>query len=315
MTRLREKKEFKREYIPVIITGIILILLVGALVFMIFYKGNLNLEEVPKDSGHKVDELNVEVDKDKCSTDLIKKLSDEANKIKMSYKEKAIEDGIYDVDDDSGENFYLYDYVWNVTFDNVTDNFYLKITNDYDDTVKTITKDTLVDGKWEFDTIPDDDVVTYTISVISNPDGCKEQTFRKFELKALIFNTWSATPKCKVYKDFKYCNRWIDEDTLTFDEFEYELAKYIKEHPEIKEENPFGVDLPTTTTSTNKTNSKNSTTTTSKKFSSSSSKDNTTNKENNVIVKDNKIIYAIVIILIIIVGVVIVVLLKKKRSK
>lgn len=311
MTRLKEKKEFKREYIPVIVTGIILILLIGALVFMIFYKGKLDLEDVPVDSGHKVDELNVEVDKDKCSTDLIKKLSNEANKIKMSYKEKAIQAELYEVDDDSGENFYNYDYVWNVKFDNVTDNFYLKITNDSNDTVKTITKDTLVDGKWEFDTVHNDDVVTYTISVISNPEGCKEQVFRKFELKALIFNIWSTSAKCSVYKDFKYCQRWTDEDTLTFDKFETELAKYKKEHPEIKDVNPFGVNPPTTTAGTNK-NDKTKSTTTKKKESNSSSKDN---KENNKITKDNKIIYVAIAVLVIVAGVVIVVLLKKKRSK
>lgn len=314
MTRLKEKKEFKREYIPVIATGIILILLVGALVFMIFYKGNLDLEEVPTDSGHKVDELNVEVDKDKCSTDLIKKLSNEANKINMSYKEKAIQADIYEADDDSGENFYTYDHVWNVTFNNVTDNFYLKITNDSDDTVRTITKDTLVDGKWAFDTIVDDDVVTYTISVISNPEGCKEQVFRKFELKALIYNSWSNSSKCSLYKDFKYCQRWIDEDTLTIDKFESELAKYIKAHPEIKEENPFGVSIPTTASSTNGTDKTNSTTKNSSK-DNSSNKDNETNKDNNKKTIDNKLVYAGIAILIIVVGVVIVVLLKKKRSK
>lgn len=316
MTRLKEKKEFKREYIPVIVTGIILILLVSALVFMIFYKGNLDLEEVPTDSGHKVDEINVEVDKDKCSTDLIKKLSNEANMIKMSYKEKAVQSGVYEVSKEPGDNFYVYDYIWNVTFDNVSDNFYLRVTNDYDDTIKTITKDTLVDGKWGFDTIPNDDVVTYTISVISSPEGCKEQIFRKFELKALIFNIWSTSAKCSVYKDFKYCQKWSDEDTLTFNEFESELAKYLKEHPEIKEVNPFGVNTPTTTTTTNKNDiTKSTAKKTSKKDSNSSSDDNTINKENNIIAKDNKIIYAIVVLLIIVAGVVIVVLLKKKRSK
>ena len=310
MTRLKEKKEFKREYIPVIVTGIILILLVGALVFMIFYKGNLELEDVPKDSGHKVDELNVEVDKSKCSTELIKKLSDEAKKIKMNYKEKAIQADLYETDDDSGENFYTYDHVWNVTFDNVSDNFYLKITNDSNDTVKTITKDTLQDGKWSFDTEVDDDVVTYTISVISNPEGCKEQVFRKFELKALIFNVWSNSSKCSVYKDFKYCQRWTDEDTVTIDKFESELAKYKKEHPEIKEKNPFGVEVPTTTSSTNSTDKTNGNTKTTSK-----NNNDVTNKENNKKTIDNKVIYAGAAILVVIVGVVIVVLLKKKRSK
>lgn len=304
MTRVKEKKEFKREYIPVIVTGIILILLIGTLVFMIFYKGKLDLEDVPVDSGHKVDELNVEVDKNKCSTDLIKKLSNEANKIKMSYKEKTIQADLYETGDDSGENFYTYDHVWNVNFDNVTDNFYLRITNDFDDTIKTITKDTLVDGKWTFDTVPDDDVVTYTISVISNPEGCKEQVFRKFELKALIFNTWSSSTKCSIYNDFKYCKRWIDEDVPTWEKFESELAKYIKNHPEIKKTNSYGVAVPTTN-STNKTNDK----------GNSSNKNEVTNKENNKKTIDNKILYAGAVVLVIIVGVVIVVLLKKKRSK
>lgn len=307
MTRLKEKREFKREYIPVIVTGVILILLVGALVFMLFYKGNLDLEEVPKDSGHKVDELNVEVDKDKCSTDLIKRLSDEANKIKMSYKEKTIQGDLYEVDDDSGENFYTYDHVWNVVFENVTDNFYLKITNDSDDTVKTITKDTLQDGKWAFDTLVDDDVVTYTISVISNPEGCQEQVFRKLELKALIFNVWSSSSKCSVYKDFKYCQRWIGEDTPTLDEFERELTKYKKEHPEIKDKNSYGVEVPTTNNSSSTTTKNNSKEDTSNK--------NEINKENNKKTIDNKLIYASIAILVIVVGVVIVVLLRKNRSK
>ena len=312
MTGLKEKREFKREYIPVIISGIILILLIGALVFMISYKGNLELEEVPKDSGHKVDELNVEVDKDKCSTDLIKKLSKEANKIKMSYKEKSEKGELYAIDEDSGENFYTYDYFWNVTFDNVTDNFYLKVTNDTNDTVKTITKDTLLDGKWAFDTIPYDDIITYTISVISNTEGCKEQVFRKFELKALIFNIWSTSAKCTVYKDFKYCQKWTDENILPFDRFEYELAKYLKEHPEIKEVNPYGLKIKTTSSSTNKNDKTTSTTKNSSNDSNSSNKDD---KGINKLVKNNKIIYVAIIILVIVVGVVTVILLKKRRSK
>ncbi len=311
MTRLKEKREFKREYIPVIVTGIILILLIGALIFMIFYKGKLDLEDVPTNNGHTVDELNVEVDKDKCSTDLIKKLSDEANKIKMTYKEKSATSELYETGDDSGENFYNYDYFWNVTFTNVTDNFYLKITNDNDDTIKTITKDTLVDGKWQFDTMPSDDIITYTISVISNPEGCKEQVFRKFELKALIFNVWSTSAKCSIYKDFKYCQRWTDEDTLPFDKFESELAKYLKEHPEIEKKNPFGVYLSTTTSSSTSKNENEEKTT---KTTSQSEKTNKDNKDNKKVIKDNKLIYASIIVLVV-VGVVIVVLLKKKRSK
>lgn len=308
------KREFKREYIPVIITGLILIILVGALIFMISYKGNLKLEEVPNNSGHEVNEFNVDIDKDKCSNDLIKQLTKEAKKIEMEYKDKTIrsEFPIEEAEEANDENLYSFQYVWTVFFKNMTDNFYLKITNDKTDEVKTITKDTLVDGKWQFDTEQTGEVITYTISVISNVDNCNEQVFRKFELKALIYNAWHTFSKCSVFPEFKYCQKWTDENLISLNKFNSELKKYKKQHPEIKDVNSFGVNPPTTTKAEDKSEQANEENkTTSKKEDNSKEKNNKENKEE----KNNYLVYGAVAIIVIAVGVVIVILLKKKRSK
>jgi hypothetical protein len=192
----------------------------------------------------------------------------------------------------------------------MTDNFYIKVTNDKTDDVITLTKDTITDGKWQFDTQINNEVVTYTISIISNVDGCTEQTFKKLELKALIFNIWSTSAKCTVYPDFKYCQRWMDEDTLSYSEFNAQLKKYIKEN-NLEEINPYGVFTgPTTTTEAGETEtgSEASTTTPTIKVTESTS----TEKDK----KNNMIIYiAAAIVIIVVVGVVTVLLLKKKRSK
>jgi succinate dehydrogenase hydrophobic anchor subunit len=304
-------KEFKREYIPVIITGIILVLLIAALVFMIFYKGNLDLEEVPVDTGNKAEEINVEIDKDKCSSDLIKTLTNESSKIEMNYEENYMQSEVTD-EEDSGENYYTYDPVWTVKFDNMTDNFYIKVTNDKTDDVITLTKDTITDGKWQFDTQINNEVVTYTISIISNVDGCTEQTFKKFELKALISNLWSSSAKCSVYPDFKYCQRWTDEDVLTYSEFKSELKKYIKEN-NLEDINPYGTFIvPTTTTETGETETDSEVNTTTTTTTTKVTESTSTEKDK----KNNMIIYiAAAIAIIVVVGVVTVLLLKKKRSK
>lgn len=226
---MKRKREFKREYVPVVIASILLVLLVIALIFAIFYdKEDFDIN-VPEENGM-LNEILVDTSESLCDSKTIQKLYNQANDVKVTYKpvKKVTSTG---VDLDTNEDVEVESYVYEVTISNITEDIYLIIKNDniyFKDIVKTIKYADTKKGKYVFTTDYTELLVTYEVSVYSAEKSCKDELYRKFTFITPIYNRFYDMYTCVSYPDFKWCQQFITEDVPSYQEFQTELKKYAK---------------------------------------------------------------------------------------
>ena len=225
---MKRKREFKREYVPVVIASILLVLLVIALIFAIFYdKDDFDIN-VPENEAIK-NEILVDTYESLCDSKTIKKLYNDADKITLKYKEKEEVVG-KGLDQETDEEVDVYGYVFDVQLTNITDDFYLVIKSDnpYEKNEATIKYSDTKKGEYTFTTKYTDVVVTYEVSIYTNVEQCQNELFRKFTFVTPIYNRFADLGICQHYKDFKWCKKFITEDVPSQQDFYYQLDKYIK---------------------------------------------------------------------------------------
>ena len=225
---MKMKREFKREYVPVVIASILLVLLVIALIFAIFYdKEDFDIN-IPENEAVK-NEILVDTSNSLCDSKTIKKLYNDADAIGLTYKEKK-EVVAQGNNQETFEEEDVYGYVFDVELTNITKDFYLVIKSDnpYEKNEATIKYEDTKKGKYTFTTKYTDVVVTYEVSIYANVDKCKDELFRKFTFVTPIYNRHGDLGVCQHYPDFKWCKKFITEDVPSYQEFYYELDKYIK---------------------------------------------------------------------------------------
>ena len=236
-----KKSKFKREYIPVIFAFLILILLIVALVFVILYDRE-DLDVNIPDPSNDIEEIEVDTSDSACSSSELATLNNAANNVTVSYEDEKIVVGQgYDIDGDyDGEVplVDLYGTVFNVSFANITDDIYLRITNDTNDTELTFTKENMDAGEAVFQTEYSDELTTYTVEVLASNYDCVDEVIHKFNLTVPVFNQFSEMEACNTYPNFYYCQEYIDTEPITFPEFMEELNIYKQEVDESEiEEN------------------------------------------------------------------------------
>lgn len=275
----KERKPFKREYIPIVLAVLILFLLIGALIYLIGHDFKFEEETVNPDQPVQ-EEILIDNSNSKCSKEELNELYKLAEKITTDSEMVEVFVGMSE-NDSTGEEVKLYGYASQFTLKDVDSKLYAHVTNDYNDDEKDYNVE---DEKIVFQGTPSFDIVTYTVEIKSNDYGCKGETIRKFTLRTKIFNRFFNMIECDEFPDFKYCQQYIDEDLPTLQMFKSELAKYKKTTKKV------------TTESDNKE----------------------VNKNDNKETKSNYKLYIIIAIIVILVGVVAIVtliLVKKKRSK
>lgn len=288
----KERKPFKREYIPVILAIILLLVLVGALIYLIGHDFKFEEERVDSNQ-HEQEEVLIDNSNSKCSKDELNELYKIAENIKVNTEMVEREDNENMVFDQENEVYIPGTSVIPVIkFSNLDSKIYLFMSNDYDSKTEDIyseSKDAEVDGVYS------DKIVEYTIEVRANDYDCKGETIRKFTIKTPIYNSFSQLDICESYPEYGYCQEYITEDLPTMYDFQLGLQKYKKT-------------LKTTVTPRFTDSSNDNTTTTTV----------TANEDNKEEQKDNKIIiYIIIGAIILIAGVATatLILIKKKRSK
>lgn len=141
-----------------------------------------------------------------CSGTDLEKVNKAANGIKTNY---AINEG--KVKENSDE----YEVAPSIEFSiyNLTNDVFLKITNDFnkDETIVTYSKTD--NGKYTFSTNEIFKSATYYIEVFSNLDSCKADSIKKITLKKPYYNPNSAYAICIDNPDVPMCQTYITEDT------------------------------------------------------------------------------------------------------
>lgn len=278
----KEKKPFKREYIPIILAVLILFVLIAALIYLIGHDFKFDEEKVNENQAVQ-EEILIDNSNSKCSKEELNELYKLAEKITTNTEMVEI---FYEttMNDETGEPEDIYTWVAQFKLDDMDKKLYAYVTNDYNDEKKEYRSEKNV---VQFNGVPSFDIVTYTVEIRSDEYGCKGEVIRKFTLKTKIFNNFYSMNSCTEYPDFKYCQKFLDEDLPTFDIFKSELEKYKKTTKKVE-----------TTTSSTKTNKND---------------EKQENKEKSGYRK--YIIIAIVAILAGVVIIVSVILVKKRRSK
>ena len=231
MRKIREKKKFKVEYIPVIVSFLILIILVGVLIFIIRYNKDIFDVDVP-DQDYITNEMIVDTSDSLCKKKEVEDLYKKANEITISYEEEKVVIG-ESQNQETLEIVDAYGYVFNVEFKNVPEDMYLVIKSDninFEDDKVTLKGEDAKDGVLKYQTKYTELIVEYTVSVYAAKYDCQDELFRKFTFKTPIYNRYHDMYICDAYPEFELCKEFITEDKPSMQVFYNRLYKYGKEN-------------------------------------------------------------------------------------
>lgn len=300
MPRVKEKRPFKREYIPVIICGVILFLLIAGLVLAILYR--IPEPKVKLDgSESNVDELLVDTKSISSDQKLYDEMVEKAKKVDVTYQLKRDMVVGYDYPDGyegdvSGEpphteEFAIRAKYFEIFISNVDPSMYLVFSDS-----KNINVDKVINIKENADKLKlnmgfVDEVMTYTIEIRKAAEPDQGILLRKFSFKTPKYNYFSEMNFCTNYPDNKYCVE-TTYDNITMTMFNKEINKVQKSDA-------------------------NSLYNKAKKDNKESKTKPTDKSKNSIVdtVNDNKVIVVIIIVVIVLgVAATIILTRKKKRS-
>ena len=224
MMKVKKEKKFKREYIPIIALALILIALLAILIIVFMWeKKDFNIN-VPEDE-FIANEILVDTSGSLCDEKTVSKLYEDFSEVEFKWTPVEIERD-NGADQGTNETIKTKTYVYDVTFEGVTEDMYIIIENDNRKTnqpkVKLTYKDAK-DGKITYRTEHTELVITYTVSIYAAKYECKDELFRKFTFQTPIYNKWSDIDICENYPKFKYCSKFLTEHVPTDDTFFTEL--------------------------------------------------------------------------------------------
>lgn len=217
MKKYKEKKPFKREYIPVIVAVVVLIILIATLIFVIFDKKEnfeINIDEEIKNS----EDLVVDTSGTKCNNEESKKIKDAAKGVEVSYTIKRMYVGkTIEIDSPDMPEVDAYDYGFEIAIKNITEDVYVVVKNDYSDDVFTYHYKDTDNGVKTFESIATDEFVNFTFEVKSESDKCKDENYRKISLETPKYNIYSSYQFCADNPNNKVCKMFVTEDVSAKD--------------------------------------------------------------------------------------------------
>ncbi len=124
---------------------------------------------------------------------------------------------------------------------NVTDEFFVKVSNSVDKTEKTYTSSDAKDGIVTFYWENDEELTNFTFKVYSSSStNCPNYLYKTLYLTTPKFNKYSKLEICQDEPDFYLCKKYITTEPVSEDVFYNQLDKYlnkeINEDGEKKEE-------------------------------------------------------------------------------
>ncbi len=169
-----------------------------------------------------------------CTNEEKAKLKKEAKEVKMVLTEKQEEmdpSTYFATDGYDGPAYYYY---FDVSLTNVTDNLFVEVSTDRDDTkITSVTnppKNGIMTFKW--DDIYKITKFTYTV-IAKNSETCNGEVLYKGYATAPKYNYFAEAGICNGVEDYKYCNRFIYED-VNSNEI-YRNVKSYKQSLELEE--------------------------------------------------------------------------------
>lgn len=157
-----------------------------------------------------------------CSYQEQNTINQKAANIKVSYeilteKEPSENDPnlVFDVD------------YFNISITNITDDFYIRIKNDYNNQTQNFSssdaKDGIITFKWSYSA----EVTNFTIDIYtSNKTSCPNEVYKTIYLTTPRFNTYSQTDFCVENSDLQYCQKYVTFKEIEYNDFDKRVEKF-----------------------------------------------------------------------------------------
>lgn len=121
---------------------------------------------------------------------------------------------------------------------NITENVYIIVTNDYDDTTLRYNYNDTTDGNISIVWRTLGSLVTYTIEVYSsNETSCEDTLLRTLRVSLPRYNDYSTYSVCSEVPDYYLCQRYVYFDEVDFNEFSTGVLEEIERVQLEQEEN------------------------------------------------------------------------------
>jgi len=239
MVKIEKERNFKTEYIPVVISSLILILFLILLFLTINYEGNVG--EYNKTNDDVVnEELAITKTDSKCNQEELNELLNLASKVSGTYHttskeipvEKTEENTEY-IEDTGGVINYKF---IEIIIKGIEEGIYVQITNNYNDDVKVIRQSDLDSNReYKYEAPNMNQKVTYTVDIYSDKYSCSKELLRKVSFDTKIYNTKSDMLACVMYPKYEGCTKLVDK-AISFDEFNKGIEEYQKKNKDYQAE-------------------------------------------------------------------------------
>ncbi len=167
-----------------------------------------------------------------CSYQEQASLNNIASQIKASYevKEGVLDQNTYGLPDvliDDEENYQATYHYFEVSILNITEETYVIISNDIDNTKYTVGYSDTTDGIFHFDWKNLSNVTSIMIEVYSSDKtACANEKYRVFYLKLPKSNAYYNSPLCEGNESFYLCKEFIASNEPDFKTFETKINDY-----------------------------------------------------------------------------------------
>lgn len=177
----------------------------------------------------------VNVNAAECSYEKQVELNNIASTVKATYEETEIETGeTYSYVDDDGiihtdKQLAIKEKGFDVKLLNLTNDISVTVTSDDGRINKTYFYSDSNNGTVDLGKVLADKVITYTIKVYSNVDGCNLD-LRTINLVTPMYNSYSEMGFCTDYPNFEYCQEYTTDATLNLNDFREKAENYKSSH-------------------------------------------------------------------------------------
>ena len=161
-------------------------------------------------------------------------LNKDVANIKVTYEEKTgkVDPSLYECQGDSSACDVDYNY-FGISVSNMTEDFYITVKNNIDNSVKTYRYSDAKDGIISFDWEQILNITTFTIDVYSSTEtGCPRENYRTIYLTTPRKNPYHYYGQCQRDPEYYLCQKYVTFADMTF----YEFAEKMEARAESIEE-------------------------------------------------------------------------------
>ena len=164
----------------------------------------------------------------KCSYAEQTELNGKAGNVKVSYAIKEVDvKGNY-INMDTGETYDTSKAeVFEITILNLSEDLYVVVTNDIDESVRTIRYGNTSNGMATFIWNNNDNITNFTFNIYSSDKtNCKDEVYKTLYLTTPRYNNLYGYQVCQGLEDFYLCQKYVNFNKVSEGDFYKKISQY-----------------------------------------------------------------------------------------